>query len=70
MVDYHFDGNEMVLDRVQLTDFDNAAYLPKCKYVKGLVGNENWRSPEALFKSKAGKPTDVYSFGIVVGSCE
>lgn len=70
MVDYHYDGDEMVLDKVQLTDFDNVAYLPNGRYVRGLIGNENWRSPEALFKSSVGKPTDIYSFGIVVSvSC-
>jgi serine/threonine protein kinase len=55
------------LKKVQITDVDNAAYLPKGRYIKGmLAGNENWRSPEAFFKSKISKPADVFSFGIVV----
>lgn len=66
MVDYHHDEEKMVLENVQLTDLDNAAYLPNGRYIKGMVaGNENWRSPEAFFKSKISKPTDMFSFGIV-----
>jgi hypothetical protein len=68
MVDYHHDEEELVLEKVQLTDLENAAYLPNGRYIKGMIaGNENWRSPEAFFKSKLGKPADVFSFGIVVG---
>ncbi|KAF1921810.1 kinase domain-containing protein [Ampelomyces quisqualis] len=66
MVDYHHDKDEMVLEKVQLTDLDNAAYLPYGRYIKGMAaGNENWRSPEAFFKSKISKPADMFSFGIV-----
>lgn len=69
MVDYHYDEEEMVLEKVQLTDLDNAAYLPYDRYIKGMVaGNENWRSPEAFFKSKLSKPADMFSFGIVVSA--
>lgn len=59
----------MVIEKVQLTDLDNAAYLPHGSYIKGMAaGNENWRSPEAFFKSKLGKPADMFSFGIVVST--
>jgi serine/threonine protein kinase len=69
MVDYHHDNGKMVLEKVQLADLDNAAYLPNGRYIKGtVVGNENWRSPEAFFKSKISKPTDIFPFGIVVSS--
>lgn len=69
MVDYHQDNEKMVLDKVQLTDLDNAAHLPNGRYIKGmLIGNENWRSPEAFFKSKISKPADMFSFGIVVST--
>jgi len=33
-----------------------------------LAGNDNWRSPEAHFKAELNKPTDVFSFGIVVSA--
>jgi serine/threonine protein kinase len=59
----------MVLDKVQLSDLDNAAYLPNGRYIKGMIaGNENWRSPEAFFKSKLSNPADMFSFGIVVSA--
>jgi hypothetical protein len=31
-----------------------------------LAGNDDWRSPEAHFKGELNKPTDIFSFGIVV----
>ncbi|KAJ8113983.1 hypothetical protein OPT61_g4029 [Boeremia exigua] len=66
MLDYHDDGGELVVGKVQLTDLDNAAYLPNGRYIKGMVaGNENWRSPEAFFRGKLSKPADMFSFGIV-----
>lgn len=69
MVDYHHDEGKMIVEKVQLTDLDNAAYLPNGRYIKGMIaGNENWRSPEAFFKSKISKPADMFSFGIVVSA--
>jgi serine/threonine protein kinase len=70
MVDYHYEQGQIVLEKVQLTDLDNSAYLPNGRYIKGMtVGNENWRSPEAFFKSKITKQADIFSFGIVVSTC-
>jgi serine/threonine protein kinase len=67
MADYHFEQGQMILDKVQLTDLDNAAHLPNGRYIKNTtVGNENWRSPEAFFRGKITKQTDIFSFGIVV----
>lgn len=67
MVDYHEDKKEVVINTVRLTDLDNAAYLPNGRYIQGmLAGNANWRSPEAFLKSKLNKPTDMFSFGVVV----
>jgi serine/threonine protein kinase len=69
MADYHHDEEELVLDKVQLTDLDNAAYLPNGRYIKGMIaGNENWRSPEAFSKRKISKPADMFAFGIVVSA--
>lgn len=60
-------GQGIVVEKVQLTDLENAAYLPEGKCVKGmLAGNDDWRSPEAHFKGRLSKPSDVYSFGLVV----
>lgn len=62
-------GQETIVEQVQVTDLENAAYLPKGRCIKGmLAGNENWRSPEAHFRGELNKPTDIFSFGIVVSA--
>jgi serine/threonine protein kinase len=69
MVDYQDIDKKMMIRNVQLTNLDTASYLPNGRHLNGmLIGNEDWRSPEASFKSKVGKPTDMYSFGLVVCS--
>jgi serine/threonine protein kinase len=67
MADYHGEGESIVIEKVQLTDLENAGYLPKGRCIKGmLAGNDNWRSPEAHLKGELNKPADGFSFGIVV----
>jgi len=67
MVDYHHTGASLIIDKVQLTDLDNAAHLPNGRYIKGMtVGNENRRSPEAFSKGRISKLTDMFAFDIVV----
>lgn len=67
MVDCHGNGEKSIVEHVQIIDLENAAYLPKGRCIKGmLAGNDNWRSPEAHFKGELNKPTDIFSFGIVV----
>ncbi|GKZ41721.1 hypothetical protein AbraIFM66951_011002 [Aspergillus brasiliensis] len=61
MVDCRNQGEETTVEKVLLTDLENAAYLPKGM----LAGNDNWRSPEAHFKGELNKPTDMFAFGIV-----
>ncbi|KFY90857.1 hypothetical protein V500_04927 [Pseudogymnoascus sp. VKM F-4518 (FW-2643)] len=59
-------GEETKVERVQVTDLENAAHLQKGRCIKGmLAGNDNWRSPEAHFKGELNKPTDMFSFGIM-----
>lgn len=56
-----------VVKQVVLIDLENAAHLPSGKCVKGMMaGNDNWRSPEAHLKGELGKPSDMFSFGLVV----
>ncbi len=31
-----------------------------------MAGNDNWRSPEGHFVGELNKPTDIFSFGLVV----
>ena len=67
MVDYRQEKDRIAIERVQIIDFENAAYLPKGRRLKGmLVGNENWRSPESHLRGELNKPTDMFSFGAVV----
>lgn len=67
MVDVHGSGSEVVVERAQLTDLENAAYLPKGRCIKGMLpGNDNWRSPEGHLRGELNKPTDIFSFGAMV----
>ncbi|KAF1955119.1 kinase domain-containing protein [Byssothecium circinans] len=66
MADTHRAGGETVVERVQVTDLENAAYLPKGRCIKGMLpGNDNWRSPEGHLKGDLNKPSDMFSFGAV-----
>ncbi|KAF1362380.1 kinase-like protein [Lizonia empirigonia] len=66
LVNYRHVDEEVVIEKVQISDLENAAYLPKPRCIKGmLAGNDNWRSPEGHFKGELNKPSDLYSFGLV-----
>lgn len=57
----------IVIDAVQIMDIENAVWLQPGKNVLGmLAGNDNWRSPEAHLRAKLNKPTDMFSFGVMV----
>ena len=67
MINCRYINQETIVEQVQITDLENAAYLPKGRCIKGmLAGNDNWRSPEAHFKGELNKPADIFSFGVVV----
>lgn len=71
MVQCRQTAHTTTIEQVQLTDLENAAYLPKGRCIKGmLAGNDNWRSPEAHFKGELHKPSDMFSFGLVVSGFE
>ena len=60
---------EAVIEKVQITDLENAAHLPLGRCVKGmLAGNDSWRGPEAHLKGELNKPSDMFSFGLVVSA--
>jgi hypothetical protein len=68
MADCHGEGPGLNVEKVQLTDLENAGYLPKPRCIKGMLpGNENWRSPEGHLRGELNKPTDIFSFGTMVG---
>ncbi|PWY89494.1 putative calcium/calmodulin dependent protein kinase [Aspergillus sclerotioniger CBS 115572] len=64
MVECQHKEQDTIIEKVQIIDLENAAHLPKGRCIKGmLAGNDNWRSPEAHFKGRLNKPTDIFSFG-------
>lgn len=69
MVDRCNAQDKTIIEHVQIIDLENDAHLPKGRCIKGmLAGNDNWRSPEAHFKGELNKPTDMFSFAIVVSN--
>jgi hypothetical protein len=59
----------MVIKQVQLADIEDAVYVPPKSAIVGIqVGNQIWPSPEAHCQGQVNKPSDMFSFGIVV-SC-
>ncbi|RYN78274.1 hypothetical protein AA0120_g11012 [Alternaria tenuissima] len=66
LVNYRYVDQDVVVEKVQISDLENAAYLPKPRCIKGmLAGIDNWRSPEGHFKGELNKLSDLYSFGLV-----
>lgn len=69
MVSYHRIDQDILVEKVQVSDLENAGYLPQPMCVRGMWAmNENWRSPEANFKGTLNKPTDLFLFGLVVSA--
>ncbi|KAE8354059.1 putative calcium/calmodulin dependent protein kinase [Aspergillus coremiiformis] len=66
LVNCQYGEKETIVESAQITDLENAAYLPEGRCIKGmLAGNDNWRSPEAHFRGELNQPTDMFAFGIV-----
>ncbi|KAF5850128.1 hypothetical protein GGP41_002412 [Bipolaris sorokiniana] len=66
LVSYHRIDQDILVEKVQVSDLENAGYLPQPMCVRGMWAmNENWRSPEANFKGTLNKPTDLFLFGLV-----
>ncbi|PSS07171.1 hypothetical protein M430DRAFT_23320 [Amorphotheca resinae ATCC 22711] len=65
-IDRENDSEEIVIRRVQLGDLEDAAHVPPGSHIIGTqVGNYMWRSPEAHSEAGLGKPSDMFSFGVV-----
>lgn len=57
----------MFIEQVQLIDLEDTVYLPSGTVIAGAqVGNYMWRSPESHAMGPIEKPSDIFSFGIVV----
>lgn len=71
MVDYTCDqAGQLRPERVVLGDLDCSLKLKGNKLLRlpdGIkIGNVMWRSPEAQTGQGIGKPSDVFSYGLVV----
>lgn len=68
-VDRNHDAQEMLVRQVQLGDLEDAGHVPPGSHIIGTqVGTYMWRSPEAHSEAGLGKPSDMFSFGVVVSS--
>ncbi|KAM5453960.1 hypothetical protein MaudCBS49596_002585 [Microsporum audouinii] len=65
-IDWKGQGNDIVVERVQLGDLEDAAYIPPGSAMVGKqAGNQMWRSPEAHASGPVNKPSDIFSFALV-----
>lgn len=54
------------IEQVALGDLDCALELEGDKLLHHRIGNVMWRSPEGQTGKGIGKPSEVFSFGLVV----
>ncbi len=67
MVDWDEINGNTTVRQIQIADIEDAAYVPDdCAIVGRQVGNWMWRSPEAHAAGQVHKPSDIFSFGVVV----
>ncbi|KAG5291660.1 protein kinase domain containing protein [Histoplasma ohiense] len=71
MIDYHYhQAGQLRLERVVLDDLDCSLKLKDNKLLRlpnGIkIGNVMWRSPEAQTGQGIGKPSDVFSYELVI----
>jgi serine/threonine protein kinase len=58
---------QVSVDHVQIADVEDACHVPPGRTIRGTqIGNWMWRSPEAHAQGPLGKPSDMFSFGLVV----
>ncbi|THZ04582.1 hypothetical protein D6C93_02388 [Aureobasidium pullulans] len=67
MVECDLDGRASVwkLQKVALGDIDCALKLIDEKTLDAMMGNVMWRSPEGQIGKGIGKPSEVFSFGLL-----
>lgn len=60
------DGN-VDIERAYLIDMENALPVKDEHFMYDIdIGHRFWRSPEAHARRMIGKPTDIFSFGLIV----
>ncbi|GAD96775.1 predicted protein [Paecilomyces variotii No. 5] len=65
-IDCKRDQDRIIIERVQLGDLEDAAYIPPGSYMIGKqAGSWMWRSPEAHAQGPVDKPSDIFSFALV-----
>ncbi|KAG5301891.1 calcium/calmodulin dependent protein kinase [Histoplasma ohiense] len=65
-VDWQARKDGILIERVQLGDLEDSAYIPPGSAMIGKqAGNPMWRSPEAHAKGPVNKPSDIFSFALV-----
>jgi len=68
MLDWSLDQNgHFKIERVALGDLDCALKLKDNRLLNYRIGNVMWRSPEGQAGKGIGKPSEVFSFGLMVG---
>jgi hypothetical protein len=66
MVNCRHAGKETLVEQVQVTDLENAAYLPKPTNIQGMLpGIDNWRRPEGHLRGELNK-THIFFFKVMV----
>lgn len=73
MVDWaSTEHGDPIIERVALGDFDIALKLKDARPLRGphAIGNVMWRSPEGQTGKGVSKPSDVFSFGLVVSELD
>ncbi|EDN11104.1 predicted protein [Histoplasma mississippiense (nom. inval.)] len=66
-VDWQAQKDGILIERVQLGDLEDSADIPPGSAIIGKqAGNPVWRSPEAHAKGPVNKPSDIFSFALVV----
>lgn len=67
MLNWSLDENgRFRIERVVLSDLDCTLKLKGEKLLNHRIGNVMWRSPEGQIGKGIGKPSEVFSFGLVV----
>ncbi|EGE09504.1 hypothetical protein TEQG_08453 [Trichophyton equinum CBS 127.97] len=65
-IDWRGNGKDTSVERVQLGDLEDAAYIPPGSAMIGKqAGSEMWRSPEAHASGPVNKPSHIFSFALV-----
>jgi hypothetical protein len=60
------DKDQFQLEKVALGDMDCALKLQGQKLLNHRIGNVMWRSPEGQLGRGVGKPSEVFSFALLV----